>query len=286
MILIADSGSTKTDWHLSDSNYHTYKFKTIGFNPFFQDSEMIVNELKTHLKPCIDVLNLTASKTLQVHFYGAGCSSDEKRNIVKRALLQIFPKAEIFVEHDLLAAARALCGRKEGIAAIMGTGSNSCYYDGQKIISNVSSLGYILGDEGSGAYIGKHFIQDYLNRDVPSKIAENFLDVYKLKDEDILDAVYKFSMPSRFLASFSKFINQHRNEEYFINLMEYNFDQFFIKHICKYSNYKTTSLSCVGSIAYHYSDVLIRVAERREIKIDKIIESPIADLTSFHLPSK
>jgi N-acetylglucosamine kinase-like BadF-type ATPase len=283
MILIADSGSTKTDWRLIDKGNNTYRFHTIGFNPFFQDSTSIGNELNINLKPSIDALQLDAKDALNIYFYGAGCSSAEKCNIVKTAIGNVFPKADIYVEHDLLAAARALCGNKPGIAAIMGTGSNSCYYDGTKIKANVSSLGYILGDEGSGAYIGKHFIQDYLNKDLPSHIAEHFDSTYNLSQEKILNAVYKEAMPSRFLASFSKFINQHKEEEYFKDLVKFNFTQFFTKHICKYDNHKDVHLSCVGSVAFHYKDTLQEVASSKGVTLNKVIESPIADLTDFHL---
>jgi N-acetylglucosamine kinase-like BadF-type ATPase len=282
MLLIADSGSTKTDWRLIDSNKNARQFQTLGFNPFFQDSAMIAAELKEKLVPAITPY-LSAKEPLHIHFYGAGCSNTEKCDIVKTAILHSLPNAIVEVEHDLLAAARALCGSKEGIAAIMGTGSNSCYYDGNKIVSNVASLGFILGDEGSGAYIGKHFIQDYLNLEVPAEIAESFRNTYQLSENEILNAVYKEPMPSRFLASFSKFINQHRDHHYFIDLVDHNFEQFFNKHICKYSNHKEVSLSCVGSVAHYYSDTLHAVAKRKGVTIDRIIETPISELSNYHL---
>jgi len=283
MNLIADSGSTKTDWRLIDDSGKEHQFSTIGFNPFFQNSTVIAEELKKNLRPQINLICDSEKNQLNVYFYGAGCSSPEKCEIVSTALKHVFPKSLIEVEHDLLAAARALCGTQEGIAAIMGTGSNSCYYDGSKIVDNVTSLGYILGDEGSGAYIGKHFIQDYLNKEIPENIAKQFRETYNMTDEHILDAVYKQPMPSRFLASFSKFINLHRKEEYFINLVDHNFDQFFNKHICKYKNHRNINMSCVGSVAYYYSDTLKNVAERKGVKLGKILESPIKDLTAYHI---
>jgi glucosamine kinase len=282
MILIADSGSTKTDWCLIDRNNKEYRFNTVGFNPFFQDSTMIANELRQLLGPEVSSITQTTQEDLSIYFYGAGCSSTEKCAIVKSALVNVFPEANIEVDHDLLAAARSLLGKKEGIAAILGTGSNSCHYDGTQIVSNVASLGYILGDEGSGAFIGKHFIQDYLNKDLPENIAINFYNTHKLSKENILDAVYKQPMPSRFLASFSKFINQHKNEGYFVDLIEYNFEQFFNKHICKYKKHQELELSCVGSVAYYYSDILKSVARRKNVTLGKILESPITDLTSYH----
>lgn len=285
MILIADSGSTKTDWRLIDRAGTTYCFKTFGFNPYFQDTPAILNEIRTTLLPDLEKVflpSLTAKK-LKIYFYGAGCSSDVKCSVIRHALIQAFPDAEIEVEHDLLAAARALCGNDKGIAAILGTGSNSCYYDGQNIVHNVASLGFILGDEGSGAHIGKLFMQDYLNKEVPVSIAENFYESYKLNKELILDAIYKESMPSRFLASFSKFINENKNEQYMADLIEQSFNQFFSKHICKYANHQQVKMSCVGSVAFYYSDMLRAIAEKRGVVINKIIESPIADLSSYHL---
>jgi glucosamine kinase len=285
MILIADSGSSKTDWRLIDNQKNIHQFSTIGFNPYFQDTITIANEIRENLLSKMNILPLTELKTDQlfIYFYGAGCSSIEKCEIVKIALLQVFPHAIIEVEHDLLAAARALLGNEKGIAAILGTGSNSCYYDGEKITENVTSLGFILGDEGSGAFIGKHFIQDYLNKEVPNNIAELFYTTYKLSTEDILDSVYKKPMPSKFLASFSKFINQNNKEEYFIELINNNFTQFLTKHICKYSNHLEVNVNCVGSVAYHYRESLKAIASTRGITIDKIIETPIKALTAYHL---
>jgi glucosamine kinase len=283
MLLIADSGSTKTDWRLIDNDRNVEQFNTIGFNPYFQSSTIIAEELRTNLLPPLLPFIKNRKGKLNIFFYGAGCSSPDKCDIVKTALKHTFPEAIIEVEHDLLAAARALCGNKKGIAAIMGTGSNSCYYDGKEIVSNVASLGYILGDEGSGAFIGKHFIKDYLNNDLPKTIADDFFKTYQLSREDILDAVYRQQMPNRFLASFSKFINGHRNEPYFTELVQYNFEQFFEKHICKYENHKEVSMSCVGSVAYYYSDTLHKVAGKKGVKIEKVSESPIVDLSNFHL---
>lgn len=281
MIIIADSGSTKTDWRLIE-NTKTHHFNTIGFNPFFQDAADIAHELRTILLPGIKS-KISSLQIDTIYFYGAGCSTPGKCKIVNEALSTVFSEANITVEHDLLAAARALCGTNKGIAAILGTGSNSCYYDGSKITANIPSLGFVLGDEGSGAYIGKHFIQDYLNKDLPRSISDRFFDAYNMSNEEILNAIYRNPMPNRFLASFSKFIRENKEEQYFSDLIEYNFNQFFDKHICKYPNYRDQQLSCVGSVAYHYSDKLKNIAETKKIQIDKIIESPIDNLVEYHL---
>jgi N-acetylglucosamine kinase-like BadF-type ATPase len=286
MILIADSGSTKTDWRLIDDNKKMAQYNTIGFNPFFQDADTIAAELEEKLLPMISEAISADPEGLQVFFYGAGCSTSSKCAVIMRALDQVFPDANIEVEHDLLAAARALCGRKEGIVAILGTGSSTGYYDGDKIQKQVASLGYVLGDEGSGAYLGKHFIQDYLNKEIPQDIHDNFVSKYELQDEDILDAVYRKPMPSRFLASFSKFIYEHRELPYFQELLNKSFEDFLKKHICKYPQHKELQLNCVGSVAHFYRDKLKDIAAQKGISIGNILESPIEELTRFHLTEK
>ena len=183
---------------------------------------------------------------------------------------------------DLLGAARSLCGYNPGIAVIMGTGSNTCYYDGENIVENSPSLGYILGDEGSGAHLGKLFIQAYLNKELPDVIAEQFYERFKLEKEEILDRVYKQPMPNRFLASFSKYIYQNLKEQFFVDLVANSFNQFLDKHILKY---KKTSLTvnCVGSVAFYFSNILRTVALDKGVHIERIIENPIAGLTLYHL---
>lgn len=281
MLLIADSGSTKTDWRLIDGN-KKHQVSTQGLNPYFLNSETIVNILKTELL-VHPQMNLSAEA--EIHFYGAGCAAESKKEIVRTALTELFPNASIAIETDLLGAARALCGNEPGIAAILGTGSNTCYYDGSKIAENRASLGYILGDEGSGAHIGKTFIQAYLNQEIPQHLADRFYERFKLSTADILDAVYKKPLPNRFLASFSKFVYQNLKEQYMMDLVVGCFEQFFDKHICKYEKHKEIKLSCVGSVGFYYSNILRGVALKKGVAIDKIVETPIAGLTLFHTNS-
>ena len=278
MILIADSGSTKTDWRLIDGSKKC-QVSTQGLNPYFMDSADIVAIISNELLPN---LLIDSNIPVNIYFYGAGCSTEQKKEIVRAALTQLFQKSTIEINTDLLGAARALCGTEPGIAAILGTGANTCYYDGQKIADNRPSLGYALGDEGSGAHIGKTFIQAYLNQEMPQHLADRFYERFKLNSADILDAVYKKPMPNRFLASFSKFIYQNLKEQYIIDLVANCFEQFFDKHICKYPQHKELKLSCVGSVAFYYSNILRGVAARKGVAIDKIIETPIAGLTLYH----
>lgn len=278
MILIADSGSTKTDWRFIDSEKKIHQFSTIGFNPYFHTTESIVTEIKEHLLP-----QLLIDAHLNIFFYGSGCSNEQKCGIVTDALKTCFPNSTIEIYHDLLGAARAACGKKEGIAAILGTGSNSCYYDGTNIVENVDSLGYILGDEGSGAYIGKKLIQSYLNKELPTELSNRFYERYKITKDDVLEAVYKKPSPNKYLASFSKFAYQNLKEQYMIDLVAKCFEDFFDKHICKYSKHKEVKMSCVGSVGFYYSNILRAVALNKGVVIDNILEAPIAGLTLYHL---
>ncbi len=277
MILIADSGSTKTAWRIIDQFNHIHQAGTQGFNPYFQDTSTISDNLKKELIPF-----LPDEQVDKIYFYGAGCSNIEKIKVIEKALLNVFPIAQVEVEHDLLAAARALCGSKPGIAAILGTGSNSCLYDGKNIVENVASLGYILGDEGSGAHLGKTFIQAYLNKELPAKLSENFYNRYKLTKDEVLEAIYKQPLPNRFLASFAKFIYQNINEPAINEMLIQCFEEFFDKHICKYKNDDSLKLSIVGSVGFYFSNIIRRVAQDKGIEIETILESPIAGLTLYH----
>ncbi len=281
MILIADSGSTKTDWRLIDDNKNIHQFATQGINPYFTSSDeislIIQNELLSQIQfPLVDT-------PLSVFFYGAGCGSDSKKEIVRIALLKNFHRAFVEVYSDMLGAARSLCGANPGIAAILGTGANTCYYDGNNIIESTPSLGYVLGDEGSGAHIGKTFVQAFLNKEMPEALSNRFYERFNLSKEEMLDAIYKQPNPNRFLASFSKFIYQNLKEQFVVDLVANCFGQFFDKHICKYSKHKEVKLSCVGSVAFYYSNILRAVAANKGVNIETIIETPIAGLTLYHL---
>lgn len=278
MLLIADSGSTKTDWRLVEGD-KKIQVSTQGLNPYFLNSENIQVILQQELLPH---LTIDSSHSPEIFFYGAGCSAGSKKEIVKQALNALFPKSTIEIHSDLLGAARAVCGNEPGIAAILGTGSNTCYYNGTAIIENRASLGYVLGDEGSGAHIGKTFIQAYLNEEMPKELAARFYQRFQLSTADILDAVYKKPMPNRFLASFSKFIYQNLKEQFVVDMVIHCFEQFFDKHICKYPKHKELKLSCVGSVGFYYSNILRGIALRKGVAIDKIIETPIAGLTLYH----
>lgn len=278
-MLIADSGSTKTEWRYIDKGRNISQLFSAGFNPYFCDEKYIETEIREKLIPFLPEF----TQNIKVFYYGAGCSSKDKSAIVDHALKVCFPGASVEVNHDLLGAARSLCGHSKGIAAILGTGSNSCYYDGKYIVENIPSLGYILGDEGSGGHIGKTFIRAYLNQELPVDIADRFKERFKLEKDDILDAVYKRPMPNRFLASFAKFVFQNIKDPYCIELAKGCFNDFFDKHICKYEQYKNTKLSCTGSVAFYFSDMIKSIAIEKGVVVDKITETPAAGLVLYHL---
>lgn len=275
-MLIAESGSTKTDWRLVNEEGKIEQFITAGFNPFHQNSDSITEEITKNLLPQLK------TEIKEVHFYGAGCSSESMCEIVEIGLKKCFPSAVLFVNHDLLAAARGLCGHEPGIAAILGTGSNSCMFDGKNITMNIPALGYILGDEGSGAYMGKRLLADYIIGKLPDKLATDLAEKSGLTKDNIFEAVYMKPLPNRFLASFGKFLFQRLDEPYVINLVRNSFVDFFDRYICRYPRYDELPVHFTGSIAFYFSKVLHDVANEKKVIVGRIIETPAAALTLYH----
>ena len=278
MILIADGGSTKCSWcQLDDARNRVY-FNTEGYNPDFIDTAAIVASLNQNLPS-----TLPHEEVTDVHFYGAGVSSAQKAEVIAAALRQVFPKAKAHVTEDLLAAARALLGHKPGFAAILGTGTNSCLYDGEKIIYNVDSLGYFLGDEGSGSHFGKRLLRDYLRGLLPDGLQEIFKETYSLGSRnDILDRLYNQPLPNRYLANFAKFAYDHNNVSYCREIVLEGFETFFQNLVLHYPRFQEYTFNCVGSVGYNFRDVLTQVAKNHDMEVGKIIRSPIDDLVAFH----
>ena len=278
MILIADGGSTKTNWCLIDENNHKTLFNTEGYNPYFSDTTYIYNSLKKSLPHDIPL-----EEVKEVNYYGAGVHTEEKAKIISDAFEKIFVNAKIDIGHDLLAAARALLGDNKGFAAILGTGTNTCIYDGNEIVEHIDSLAYILGDEGSGCHIGKKLLGDYIRGYMPEEVRKEFWETFQLTEEDILDNVYVKPLPNRFCASFSKFVyDVQSNKVYTRNLVKSSFGEFFKNLVSRYPNYKTYSFNCIGSVAYNFRDILEEVANEYEMELGKIVRSPIDDLVNFH----
>jgi glucosamine kinase len=277
-VLIADSGSTKTDWVLLTNNNVTLQIQTIGFNPYFQSSEDIYNELNVHLLPALkDHLH----SLTQISFYGAGCSTEDKILIVKQGLAMVFENIASEVNHDLLASARALCGKDKGIACILGTGSNSCLYNGKEVIENVPSVGFMFGDHGSGGHIGKTFTQHYFDNKLPLHLKLAF-EKEGYNREVILENVYKKPMPSKYLAGMVKFLSNYKNDSYVKGLIKNCFLEFFDAQVSKYSNAKNLPVNSVGSIGFYFKDLLVEAAHEKGFTIGNIIKSPIDGLIAYH----
>ena len=277
MILIADSGSTKTDWRLMDENTEISHVKTKGFNPYYQPLDEMVKEIELELVPSVDT-----NRVSTIHFYGAGCSTPERQRKISDALSPYFKSTKILIQSDLIGAARALSGNQGGIVCILGTGSGSCQYDGRKITKNIPSLGFVLGDEGSGAWLGKKMVTDYLRGHMPKKCIETINQKLQIDKEAILEQVNHKAMPSRYLASFAKFISENIDQTYFYQLMFDSFTAFAKNYIIRYPNYSEFYCHFVGSVAFHNQEILKHVAKYTGFRIGNIIKSPIDGLTNYH----
>ena len=276
MILLADSGSTKTDWCVSVCGKTLKQLTTRGIIPYFQSDEEIEQEIASELVPRLDGLRPDS-----VHFYGAGCIND-KAEAVHRALTRSLGTDAVEVCTDMLAAARGLCGHRAGIACIMGTGSNSCYYDGEKIIENVSPLGFILGDEGSGACLGKLLVGDLLKGQMPAALKDEFLSKYDLTPAEIIDRVYRRPFPNRFLASLSPFIAENLQIPEIRRIVSEGFTDFFRRNVMQYDRYAELPIHFTGSIAYYYRPILEECAEQMKLRIGTILRAPMEGLVTYH----
>ena len=276
MILIADCGSTKTDWVLHDSNSIVARVKTQGLNPTLQGSEEIYNILKEELT---DKISSDAPDT--IYFYGAGCAYEGANERMRTALSKIFITKKIEINSDLLAAARALCGHEEGIACILGTGSNSCLFNGKKIVENTPSLGYILGDEGSGAYLGRQLVSDCIKKQLPATICKKFLTQYNLTVAGILERVYHEPLPNRYLASFAPFLAENRNNAEIKALLKHCFTLFFQRNTMIYRR-SWLPIHIVGGIGITFANELKETAESLGLSIGNIVESPMNGLIEYH----
>lgn len=275
MILIADSGSTKTDWCLADET-QTIAFKTAGINPFFQTDDEIRKILSREVLERLPVTDIT-----EVFFYGAGCATPIQCQMISGLLRYVIGCDQVEVNSDLLGAARALCGHESGIACILGTGSNSCYYNGKNIEQHVSPLGFILGDEGSGADLGRRLVADCLKEELSQPLRDRFFARFHLSREQILQTVYKEPFPNRFLASLSPFVAENLDEPE-IRLLAVNaFTSFFRRNVLHYPQGETVHM--VGSVAYYYRPVLLEVARSLSLTVGKILSAPVTELVKYHL---
>jgi N-acetylglucosamine kinase-like BadF-type ATPase len=277
MKLIADSGSTKTSWRLIRDDDALIEFSSEGYNPCYMDKDYITRSLKESLPD-----GQPWERVDTIAFYGAGCY-ENKYAIVRDALQPLFPQAKITIAMDLLGSARALLGNSPGFAAILGTGMNSCLYDGHSITHNIDSLGFMLGDEGSGGYMGKRLIGDYIRGYMPEEIHQAFTNTYGLTADELIDRIYLGEMPNRYCAGFTRFITGYgRPSEYLEAVVYASFSDFFKNIVCGYPSYNHYTFNCVGNIGWIFRDTLIRVAEEHDMKTGKIIREPIQGLIGYH----
>ena len=280
MYLIADSGSTKTDWCLCNGSTIISDIQTQGINPYHQTEEAIEAVLREELLPQSSQL-IAQGAQLKIIFYGSGCANETACNRIKEALHQVLGAEDITVHSDLLGAARALCGHEEGIACVLGTGSNSCLYDGKDIIANTPPLGYILGDEGSSAVLGRRLVGDCLKNQLPEAIRDEFLAEYQLTQEIILEKVYRQPLANRFLASLTPFLSKHREVPEVHKLLVESFTDFFVRNVKQYRR-PWLRIHFVGSIANAFSAELKEAAESLGMVIGTIMQSPMEGLVKFH----
>jgi glucosamine kinase len=276
MTIVADCGSTKCDWLLVHGERNHQLENTVGFSPFFHTSEEIETIVKEQLLPKLD-----PSVVTDVYFYGTGVHDGHRADIVKAGLVRCFPKATIEVEHDLLGAARSVCGRNAGIACILGTGSNSCYYDGKKIVDNVPSLGWQLGDEGSGTHLGKALLRAWFYRELPADLNAAFNEAHPEGPHAIKDKAYEKGA-NAYLATFTKFLGEHQGHPYIQSLVAASLGEFLDRHVLKYSGAQSVPVHFVGSIAHHFQEVLQKCMDERKLKLGNIVRKPIYPLADFH----
>lgn len=284
--LIVDSGSTKTSWcfaFLPDTKSAdgARTVTTEGLNPAVMSAEEVEEKIAKALNHCLQSLSISAADVDNVFFYGAGCIAG-RAGVVSESIQSILVDAKIYVADDLLGAARALCGHKAGIACILGTGSNSCLYDGKNIVAHTPALGYVLGDEGSGAVLGRKFLNAVLKQTLPENIRKRFLQESGLDMAEVINRVYRSPAPNRFLASMSKYIHGYLDEKEVRDIVIDNFEDFIRNNILAYGD-KFRTINVVGSIAYHYKEQLTEAASRNGFQIGKIIKSPIEGLIEYHM---
>ena len=278
-VLIADSGSTKCDWQLLDeSGKELAEFHTMGFNPYFHTADLVEKVMGDNA----DVQSM-ASDITHVFFYGAGSSSAELCSIIQEGLQRVFPAASVVVDHDLVGAAYSTYDGRPGITCIIGTGSNSCHFDGSAVLEEVPALAYILGDEASGSWHGKKLLAAKLYHKLPNEVAEDFDRTYGFTKSDIIDKVYREPDPNVFLASFMTFIGKHKEQPLFQAWLKEGFQAFVDVHVKCFSNWQNEPVHFIGSVAYHFQEELRSVCEADGVTVGAIIKKPIDGLASYHL---
>ena len=278
MILIADGGSTKADWIAIDNKKkEVFRTRTLGLNP----AVVAKDELNNRIINMFQLINIKEEVT-EIHFYGAGCGTPKPVEILINVLKSIFINAKIFVAEDMLAAVYASSGKKPALVCILGTGSNSCYFDGENVEMRVPSLGYILMDEASGNYFGKQLVRDFFYKKMPKRIAEKFNEQYNLEADFIKKNLYRESNPNMYLATFAKFMFEFKDDKYIKKIIKKGFQEFFKYRILPYGKTVETPIYFIGSIAFYFREILEKVAKKNNLKITDVIQRPINNLLEYH----
>lgn len=275
-ILLADSGATKTEWKLIGQGDYP-SFFTSGLSPYHMDSTAMISLLTEEVPASV-----LSKSIIEVYYYGTGCKTIHKANIVKKALKTVFPASQVHVTHDLMGAALALCGKSPGIACILGTGSNSCEFNGRKITFNSPGLGYILGDEGSGAFMGRKVLSHYLYQEFDEQLMNSFDQLFKTNKDDILHKVYREPYPNRYLASFAVFLSANRGHFLVENIIEDSLRAFFDQHISRYKSRYNQNLNFVGSISFHFKDKIAELCNLYGYSLGEIMKQPMNGLFRYH----
>lgn len=282
MTIIADSGSTKADWVLlTSAEAQPEIIQTMGFNPIYHPSELIQQKVQTAFLEAL----APVEEVNQIFYYGTAIWDPEKAKVVEIALANVFPNATIEVKHDLLGAARATCGTKPGISCILGTGSNTCYYDGQEVVDNVTNLGYFLGDEGSGAHLGKALVQTYFYRELPADLKAALEKLVPGGKSEFLSNIYgENTSPNVYLASLTRFIATHKSHFFMQGLIYRSFAEFIDRHVRKYPKHLSIPIHFIGSVAFYFQEELNFILEERGMRSGVFIKKPIDNLVEFHRP--
>jgi len=275
-ILIADSGATKCEWCLLHDGRRK-KINTQGISPYFLDGAGIVRVLQAELLPALKNVQVD-----EVWYYGTGCNNPDNRKMVQQAIKKTLPKASVHVTHDVMGAALALCGDEKGVVCILGTGSSSCYFDGRKIAKSSPGLGFVLGDEGSGAYLGKKVLQYYLYNTFDEELRYKFDAKYATNREEILENIYKRPLPNRYLAAYTLFLGENRGHYMIENIIEDGLNDFFFNHLCKYRESWKLPIHFVGGVAYGFRDVVKELCSIYEFDLGRILQKPMDGLIKYH----
>jgi len=279
--IIVDSGSTKSDWVFISESNEEQRLSTMGFNPVFHTQEIITTETSKAFK---GVLN--TGMDCIIYFYGSGCWDDSRKQIIRDGLQAVFTNAQIHVYHDLLGAARAACGREAGIACILGTGSNSCHFDGTDVIDNVTSIGFMLGDEGSGTHLGKKLIRHYFYREIPKDLIEDLEAFIEGGKSVVLDNVYNNTGANVYLASYTRFMSMHKGHPFIQRILYRSLSEFIDRHVRKYEAHMRLPINFIGSVAYVFQENLKIILAERNMIVGKFVKQPIDAMIAFHLNNK